>query len=409
MKKVLNFLQSMRFGMILLALVLLCSVIGSFIPQGNEAEYYENIYPNFGSTIVALDLHQVFSSWYFLVLLALLCVNLLFCSVLRLGRTARVYRAMPEGAAKAVADKLMETDGEKIEALLKARHFHRVKTASGVVYGKNRAGHYGTFVVHLSLLLLLVSAAGALYFSGMDDISLREGESYSFSTGAQMQLLAFRSASESGEVIYESDLAITDKHGAQRQDTVTVNYPISVDGQKVFQMGYGIEGLMTITNDGQESELTLTNADIDSFLTLDGETGVVFTGIYPDYVQNEDGSIDVVRMSKLGYPNPIYTVYVIDGENSGNGVVVPGTTMRVGGVDYTFEKPINISTMRVKTYPQGVFALLYASFALITIGIWLAFFMVPVYVRVDKKGYALRSLKAVPELEAELKKAADRK
>ena len=44
MKKVFSFLRSMRFGMILLVLVMLCSLAGSLIPQGEQDMTYVRSY-----------------------------------------------------------------------------------------------------------------------------------------------------------------------------------------------------------------------------------------------------------------------------------------------------------------------------------------------------------------------------
>ena len=44
MKKVLNFLRSMRFGLLLLGLIGLCSVAGTVIPQGREIAWYAQTY-----------------------------------------------------------------------------------------------------------------------------------------------------------------------------------------------------------------------------------------------------------------------------------------------------------------------------------------------------------------------------
>lgn len=406
MKKAAKFLQSMKFGMVLLALVLVCSVVGSVIPQGKEEMYYLTYSPNFGETLMWMQLDHVFQSWYFIVLLALLCVNLLFCSVLRIGRTVKGFRAMPEACAKAAA-KPVAAEKAQIAAFLKGRGFHRVKTQSGEVYARNRVGHYGTFVVHLAFLLLLVCAAGALFFSANEDVSLREGETLTLANGSVLRLDAFSSAAENGTVAYKSSVTVTDESGAERPLEITVNHPVTVSGQKLFQMGYGIEGVIAVTNEGKTDTITMTNEDVDSFLTLDGEKGVVFGGIYPDYTTGEDGSVLPVYRSKLGYPNPVYSVYTIDGDDSKTGVVIPGTTLSVGGVEYTFEKPLNVSTLRVKTYPPVVFPMLYATFALLIAGIFLTFFMVPAYVRADEKGYALTSLKPVPEFEAEMKARLD--
>ena len=52
MKKVLNFLRSMRFGLLLLGLIGLCSVAGTVIPQGREIAWYAQTYRSFHGIIL---------------------------------------------------------------------------------------------------------------------------------------------------------------------------------------------------------------------------------------------------------------------------------------------------------------------------------------------------------------------
>ncbi len=89
MKKLWNLLRSMRFGLILLALVAACSVLGSVIPQGRDVAFYAQTYRGAHGVILLLGLHRIFTSWYFAVLLALLCLNLTLCSVVRVRRVAK--------------------------------------------------------------------------------------------------------------------------------------------------------------------------------------------------------------------------------------------------------------------------------------------------------------------------------
>ena len=44
LKKVLKFLRSMAFGMVLLVLILICSLAGSLIAQGNDPSWYVQTY-----------------------------------------------------------------------------------------------------------------------------------------------------------------------------------------------------------------------------------------------------------------------------------------------------------------------------------------------------------------------------
>ena len=65
MKKFFNYIRSMRFGILLLLLIALCSVAGTVIPQGREIAFYAQTYRSFHGVILLLKLHNIFESWYF--------------------------------------------------------------------------------------------------------------------------------------------------------------------------------------------------------------------------------------------------------------------------------------------------------------------------------------------------------
>ena len=88
MRRSLRFFRSMRFGMILLVLVMALSVVGSLIPQKEQAMTYVRAYGAEKATLLmALGWNDLFHTWYFLALEGLLCINLLLCSILRFPRT----------------------------------------------------------------------------------------------------------------------------------------------------------------------------------------------------------------------------------------------------------------------------------------------------------------------------------
>ncbi|MBQ7825990.1 MAG: cytochrome c biogenesis protein ResB, partial [Clostridia bacterium] len=100
MKKVFAFLRSMTFGMLLLILIAVCSVAGSLIPQQREAMEYVSRY---GSTaaqwILRLGLDDVFSTPYFTLLMAALCLNLTLCSVIRVAKLRGAGDRLQKSAA----------------------------------------------------------------------------------------------------------------------------------------------------------------------------------------------------------------------------------------------------------------------------------------------------------------------
>ena len=100
LRKILKFLRSMTFGMVLLGLILICSFAGSLIGQGNEPAWYVQTYPGWHGLLLALGLDNVFHSWYFICLTVLLCLNLTLCSLIRIRRVVKIAKNAVAHAAK---------------------------------------------------------------------------------------------------------------------------------------------------------------------------------------------------------------------------------------------------------------------------------------------------------------------
>ena len=162
MKKGWEFLRSMRFGMLLLCLILLCSLPGSLIQQESSAAFYLENY-SWGELLLTLQFDHIFSSWYFVGLLALLCLNLSLCSVIRVRSTRKLHsaseRRMENVQLKAVDPQKANT----LEKLMRSRGLRLAKEEAGRrIYKKGVTGFYGSFVTHFALLLtLLFAAAGS--------------------------------------------------------------------------------------------------------------------------------------------------------------------------------------------------------------------------------------------------------
>ena len=123
MNKVLRFARSMRFGLILLLPVLVCSVLGSVIPQGESESYYAAQFPQAYHLILGLGLDRMFATPVFLILTGLFGVNLALCTVNQYrnvpARTAAVARRAAEsGETEALS-------GEKAEKLRAWLRHHR--------------------------------------------------------------------------------------------------------------------------------------------------------------------------------------------------------------------------------------------------------------------------------------------
>ena len=398
MKKIYNFLRSMKFGMILLVLILLCSLIGSLLLQNMEPAYYEEYFPSLAGIILALQFDNIFVSWYFIALAVLLLVNLTLCSIIRLKNNLKGFERLSAAADAAPSEPMSHSQRDKLSELLKKQRFKKAPGAQSVYY-KNRLGHFGSFTVHLSLLLMLVFAAASAYFVDVVDATVHIGDTYELTDGAKLTVESFRTTDEEGNLDYVSVIDVTDKNGAESgPQEISVNYPYTFGGHKYYQQSYGFTGAINVTYGGQSSLVYC--ADEQLTLSVDENNSLTYLGLYPDYRIDENGQAEVMldANSLDDFVNPIYKVGVVRDGEAQEGVVLPGETLEVGGVYYTFESPSYYPVIRIKTSQPVLLGCLYGSFALMVLGLWLCFFHVPVYVKLDSTGYALKSTKPVREL-----------
>lgn len=407
MKKAISFLRSMKFGMILLLLIIACSFAGSMIVQQREPMEYVNRYgADAAQLILALGLDDVFSAPYFIVLMAALCLNLILCSIVRLPRVLRARSSLLDRAEKAQSDTPLEDhQAEKLHAYFEKRRYRKTASGGRTLYFKNSAGFYGSFITHLSFLLILVVGAAAVITADVRDQTVMPGETLTLEDGVSITVGRFQIEDETGALDYASELTVTDGSRTVSRE-IRVNEPLSLGGYKIYQQTYGTAGAVRIENHltGISEDMTLTEA---CFLTLDGVNGMFYQALYPGYVVDADGSVTLITSTSGAYTDPAYDILSVSGGMTTPVLAFPGETLTIGDVSFTLLDPVSYPGLRIKHMNTAILALLYAAFVLMVAGLYLCFFAVPLAVAVEKDGYVILSPKAqtglMIELEALLK------
>ena len=208
-KRLMKFLRSMTFGMILLGLILLCSFPGSVIAQGNTPDWYVQTYPDWHGVILKLGLDDVFGSWYFITLLALLCLNLTLCSLIRIRNVVKASKKAAASAAERKTKVFLSAEGtSQLRQLLEERHYKKEVFGETTVYSKNSIGWYGSFVTHLAILLTVLFGAAALYLPKVTDQTCFPGESLPMEDGTSIAVESFQIENGEGKLDYASIIEI---------------------------------------------------------------------------------------------------------------------------------------------------------------------------------------------------------
>ena len=96
--KVWNFFSSVKVGIFLIIITLIASALGTIFPQEMyipstvlTSDYYREQYGVLGQLYYELGFHNLYSSWWYLLLIASIGVSLVICS---LDRVIPLYRAL---------------------------------------------------------------------------------------------------------------------------------------------------------------------------------------------------------------------------------------------------------------------------------------------------------------------------
>jgi len=389
MKKTLTFLRSMRFGLLLLAPVLVCAVLGSIIPQGESESYYAEAFPALYHLILGLGLDHMFRTPVFLALTALFGVNLALCCLSQFQAVPGREAAVRERALRAEeVTPLTAAQREKLERILK-RYLWRRETVEGkTVFSAPSLSWYGSVITHFALLGVLLGAAGVFLLSRSADYALFPGDN-ALPGGLGIYLEEFRVTDDAGRVEYTSAVEITEANGRRSGlREIRVNHPLRFGSNKYYQQSYGVAGVLSVTvkDTGEIWPVRMTEPGM---VSVGGPDGLWYMTVYPGYVTDGEGTITPITQTTGEYRDPLYYILRMEGGAMVPMMAFPGDEVEASDAVYRLEPPVVYPALRVKTTPAWIYGLLYLAFALLVAGLYLCFFQSPAVAVLTPEGYAL--------------------
>lgn len=165
---------SVKLALFLLFTLAATSIIGTIIPQSKPVEFYVQTYgPNLARLMQTLSIPDMYNSWWFMILLAILSMNLIVCSIERIPNAWRLVTmdnlaTDPERLKKMGMRKSFSTEGSLTEAENKAATFlaakgwktdKRDKEGAAMLFSqKGGWTRFGVYIVHSSILIILIGA-----------------------------------------------------------------------------------------------------------------------------------------------------------------------------------------------------------------------------------------------------------
>jgi cytochrome c biogenesis protein len=279
-------LRSMRTALILLLVVGAASVAGSLVPQAPTAPAaVADLFgtrPLLARVYRALGLFDVYGSWWLTLTYVLLLISLASCLVPRTRALVRGLRARPHPIreldglrhfAEAVVPAAPEAVLARSRSVLRRRRFRVAATDPGLAAEKGGAREWGSLLFHWSLFLILVGAVYGKGFGSRGVATIVEGETWTeahasydlppeegrffaegMHSGLQVRLEDFDAAYHPDglprDFVSRVEVAGPDG-GAEASREIRVNHPLSVDGLKLFQQGYGWAPVIEVRHEGR--------------------------------------------------------------------------------------------------------------------------------------------------------------
>lgn len=346
--KVWSLFSSVKVGVWLIVIALIASGIGTILPleqyippnaiSRDPAIFYPETYGLFGKIYYQLGFHNLYSSWWYLIILASIGVSLVICSI---DRFVPLYRALKRQKAKrhesfinrqrfysqteVVSQEEINTVKERLQ-----KQRYQIKEENGhIVAEKGRFSRWGPYVNHIGLIIILIAALlrTTSFFYLSEYVWVRDGEltvipgtdSEYYIENKEFILDTYDSNDErfkdalakEGRIIpsnFQTNVTIfkAEEPGVigVEEDLVKINdfeirmnEPAKYGGYTLYQQGYQINEFSKMTfkiyqlNDPEAEalgEFTVDLFDPKTEYEIDSEFRVEVVEYYPDYTLTED-------------------------------------------------------------------------------------------------------------------------
>lgn len=313
--KVWNFFSSVKVGVTLIVVTLIASIIGTVLPQeGNLSiqipvnQYYEERYGWFGKIYYTLGFHDLYGSWWYLLLIASIGVSLVICS---LDRVIPLYKALKNQKVtrnsgflkrqRLYSEKQIDNTGGDITIVkerLTKKGYNVMEENGNLLAEKGRFSRWGPYINHIGLIIFLIGAMlrfapgfyvnEALWIKEGDTLAIPGTNKEYYLTNHQFILELYdesdgevykEALNQKGGVVknYQSNITLykaeeslpgeKPKLHKLEDYQIQVNKPLKFDQYAIYQSSYRLNEIAKMTFSLTDKESGQTFGDITIDLT----------------------------------------------------------------------------------------------------------------------------------------------
>jgi len=401
-----TFLSSVRMAIWLLSISAVAILAGTLVEQNQPMEKYVSTY---GATLThimqVMNVFDLYRSWWFELLMSLICVNLILSNFNRAEKIIKKYYHVPArmqpGYFENAPEKISCTDaGSLNEAALNVENSllklkYRVKKevspeATYFIADRGQMALWGSFVAHIGLLLLFVAVIYG-HFPGQGferSAILLEGDTYRIpESHFSFHLDKFEAEWDESRRprLYRSTVTVTDDNGKTFTQAIEVNHPLNYRGVKAYQATYGPGRILGHYVDPQGISHPFSvdySEDRMMFFTVEPGKGKRWVGVLknfiPDFTVGPHGEVGSLSKEPV-HPGSFLMLLTRtdqmppDPKNIQSvGWITADHASSFQGVKFYLDKVSLFSGFQLRKDP-GV-KLIYISFIIILLGVSLTFY-----------------------------------
>ncbi len=360
--RVLDFLSSVRVGVVLLCVMVFLSLIGMLIIQQNVNgfdAYYAGLTPAEKLVYGSLGIFDIYHSWYFNLLLLVLSLNIVLASIDRfpgawsfisrpkLDASPKWLLGQKQNAVVSVNAENNQQAAERVRDIFKSNGLATTitqKKGNIFVFGESgKWNRLGAYIVHVALLTLFLGHFVA-FQTGFDadvrmmpgqttneiqmiEFNLDKQERYNvalpfsiYCTDIEQTLIDPRGSIDIQNTMdWHTRIKIDDPQYGTTEADVSLNRPFSYRGYRFFQasaitLGSARNMTLELTPQNGGQPLTVDLARNGSQTLPDG-TKIDYEAFLPDFTFNQQGKPDT-RSPDYNNPAVMLNVTSPDGEKN---------------------------------------------------------------------------------------------
>ena len=413
-KRIYRTLANLRTGVVLLILVVIASALGTFVLQRpvTEPDKLQAAYsPQTLRWLDRLTLTDIFHSWWFLSLLALVSLSIIFVSLERFPNAwrffARPYRKTDSHFRSANPYKLelpirnADQGLNAAERALKKLGWPVERTVdngqSSLYSEKNRFSVMAVYLIHASLLLIFFGGIidGVFGFSGFmsipqgqqrNAIELKNGKMKKLPFSVQCNSAGQEDYADGSPKKWWSKLAVVENGKPIQTKEIVVNDPLVYRGLRFYQASYWIDSKkvdgLRIAYSGLDSKVIPLELRFNQPVNLDTNTTVTLVEYLSDAFVR-DGQV-FKKTDNIG--NVAFALEVTDHANNSTAKVwlfpAEASVLGAESVKLQFKNPTSakdidfspVTGLEVSYEPGQWFV--WAGCLLMGVGLFVAFYMV---------------------------------